>query len=232
MAPKVKNEIRNFYEIMPDKFTVKVHNPNIAKHKLDIPFRMVICGPSGSLKTNTVLEILKRFSEGKGTFNKVVVCTKSKSEPLYEYLEETINKKNKDGITFFEGYDDIPDIDYFEQFEQSIIIFDDLALEKDQRKISEFYIRGRKKGISCVYLTQSYFKCPKVIRQQCRYIILKKLGGKRDLRLILSEFTLGVDLSQLVDIYQYATKQSLDFLLIDTEADEEHKFRKNFLEFI
>ena len=59
----------------------------------------------------------------------------------------------------------------------------------------ELFIRGRKigKGLSLIYLSQSFFKIPKIIRQQFNYLFLLKLSSGRDLNLILSDFSLGVD---------------------------------------
>ena len=63
-----------------------------------------------------------------------------------------------------------------------------VVLEKNQNKMMEMYIRGRKKGISIVYLSQSFYRIPKTIRSNCNYFVILKLSGKRDLNLIMSEF--------------------------------------------
>jgi len=103
-----------------------------------------------------------------------------------------------------------------------------MVLEKNQKAMSEMYIRGRKRGISVCYLSQSFYKIPKTIRSN--YFVLLKLSGKRDLNLILSEFELGVTKDELMEMYDDATKEKFSFLLVDVEADKEKKFRKNFLE--
>jgi hypothetical protein len=59
-------------------------------------------------------------------------------------------------------------------------------------------------------------------------MILKKLGSKKDLRLILSEFSLGLSIEELTLFYNEATKNPLDFLLIDLDAPDDKKFRKGF----
>ena len=210
------------------KYLQKADNPNINLHQLDkLPFRMVVVAPSGSGKTNFIFNLLEKFSKGKGTFNSITIICRAKDEPIYELLEEKSKKK----IKILEGIENIPDINKFQKEEQHIVIFDDLVLEKDQKKISEFYIRGRKKGISICYLSQSFYKIPKTIRQNCNYFVILKLGGKRDLNLILSEFELGVNKNELIEIYEDATKEKFNILLIDVEAPLNQKFRKNFLEF-
>ena len=222
--------IENFYKKSGmSKYLIKQDNPNLHLHNLSVlPFRMVVVAPSGSGKTNFILNMLQKFSAGKGTFNTITIITKNKQEPLYEWLED----KTKKTVKILEGIENIPKLDSFNKEDQHIVIFDDLVLEKDQKKMNEFYIRGRKKGVSVCYLSQSFFKVPKVIRTNCNYFVILKLSGKRDLNLILSEFELGVSKQELINMYEYATKDKFNVLLIDVEAPKETKFRKNFLEYI
>lgn len=229
---KQGNENQNYYDIMPKELKKTYHNPNIKKHGIEIPFRMSIIGGSGSGKTQAVLELIHRM---KNTFELIVICCKSKHEPLYEFLEMKVN--NPKALIFFEISDkeSVPSVDTWAKQGQMLIIFDDLVIEKNQSLISEYYIRGRKigGGISMAYLSQSYFKIPKIIRIQCNYFIIKKLSSIRDLKLILSEFSLlGTDktaLNLLTDMYEYSTLKKGDFLLIDIDQG---KFRRNWLEIL
>ena len=219
----------NFYKRPAlKKYLTSQDNPNVKLHQLDkLPFRMVIVAPSGTGKSNFVLNLIEKYSKGKGTFNTITLICRSKCEPLYEYLEDRTKKK----VVIEEGVENIPDINKFDKDLQHLVIFDDLVMEKDQRKITEFYIRGRKKGISICYLSQSFYKVPKTIRSNCNYFVILKLSGKRDLNLIMSEFELGIDKKELLEIYEDATAEKFNVLLIDVEADKQHRFRKNFLEF-
>ena len=219
----------NFYKRPAlKKYLTSQDNPNVKLHGLEkLPFRMVIVAPSGSGKSNFVLNLLEKFSKGKGTFNSIHLICRSKCEPLYEYLEDRTKKK----VKILEGVESIPDINSFDKDLQHLVIFDDLVLEKNQQKITEFYIRGRKKGISICYLSQSFYKVPKTIRSNCNYFVILKLSGKRDLNLIMSEFELGIDKDELMEIYEDATREKFNVLLIDVEADKQERFRRNFLEF-
>ena len=219
---------KNYYkEKGVQKYLSNVDNPNLKLHGLDkLPFRLVCCAPSGSGKTNMVLNLIEKFSKGKGTFNSITIITRNKSEPLYEFLEDKSNKK----VKIEEGLEKLPAMDSFDKDLQHLVIFDDMVLEKNQKAMAEMYIRGRKKGISVCYLSQSFYKIPKTIRSNCNYFVLLKLSGKRDLNLILSEFELGVTKDELMQMYDHATKEKFSFLLVDVEADKEKKFRKNFLE--
>ena len=218
----------NFYKLKGvQKFLTNVDNPNVHLHGLEkLPFRLVCVAPSGSGKTNMILNLIEKFSKGKGTFNSITIITRNKGEPLYEYLEEKSEKK----VKIEEGLENLPAMDTFDKDLQHLVVFDDMVLEKNQKVMSEMYIRGRKRGISVCYLSQSFYKIPKTIRSNCNYFVLLKLSGKRDLNLILSEFELGVTKQELMEMYEDATKEKFSFLLVDVEAEKEKKFRKNFLE--
>jgi len=63
-------------------------------------------------------------------------------------------------------------------------------------------------------------------------MVILKLGGNREVNMILSTFGLGVTKEQLTNIYQYATKEKFSPLLIDMESPPENRFRKGFLEIL
>ena len=75
--------------------------------------------------------------------------------------------------------------------------------------ISEYFIRGRKKSASIIFLSQSYYNTPKIIRQNINYCIILKLGGSRDINSILRECSIGISKEQLLYMYNEATNKSL-----------------------
>lgn len=241
---KGSDELTNFYDELPKKYKKSYHNPSFKKHLMKVPFRALIVGSSGSGKTQLVFELIKRM---QGTFNKIILCVKNKSEPLYEWLADSLDK---DQLEIYEGADQVPNVDDYDTTpketpygkveknpngpEQILAIFDDLVLDRNQDRIIQFFIRGRKisGGISCCYLTQSYYETPKIIRLNCNYLFIKKLSSERDLSLILSEISLGVSKEKLMQIYKQATSEKLDFLMVDVDADGGKRFRVNFLNII
>ena len=219
--------ITNLYEKMPKEFLDKVDNPNFNLHKLKIPMRMCIVAPSGSGKTNFLCNLISVFSSGKGTFQSITIITRNKDEPLYRWITSKC-----DSIIVREGIENTPPLDKFDKDFNHLVCFDDLVLAKDLSKVENYYIRARKLGVSCIFLSQSFFKIPKIIRNNSSYIVLLKLSGNREVNTILSEFGLGVTKDQLLEIYKYATSEKMSPLLIDMESEPPNRFRKGLTEVI
>lgn len=209
----------------------KTINPQYGKtHMFQVPLRMVISGGSGSGKTNTVLDIIARMDK---TFNKIILCVKDRHEPLYDLLK----KKLKDQLIVFDGDIPVPgtkkgmqpnvpplnDLNTDGDDEAILVIFDDLCLDGNQDRIGQYFIRGRKKNVSSIYITQSYFKCPKTIRLQCQYFLFKANANKRDLACILRESMLEESINELMSMYRRATQSFEDFLFIDNSSGKCYK---------
>ena len=97
--------------------------------------------------------------------------------------------------------------------------------------ISEIFIRGRKKGISTMFLSQSFYSTPKIIRQNVSYCIILKLGGSRDVNSLLREVSIGLTKEQLLYIYEEATRNKFDCLIVNLEKSGNERYRKNFLDY-
>jgi hypothetical protein len=219
-------DVINFYEEVPKHMLDNAENPNYDKHKMKIPFRCCISAPSGSGKTNFVLNLIKKFSEGQGTFKNIYIITRNKDEPLYNYLHKLCSD-----IIIKEGMSALPILDKMDKKENTLVVCDDLLLDKDQTPIINYYIRCRKLNCSIAYLSQSYFDIPALIRKNCSYMIFLKLGGVREVKDILRNFGLGCSKEQLLNMYQYATEEKFSPLFLDLEAEKgTSKFRKGFLE--
>ena len=220
-------DIVNFYELDEVKaFQTESINPNYGKHGIKVPFRMLIVGASGAGKSNIVLNMIRIMNN---TFHKIILYTRNKKEPLYEYLESKL-EDNDDLLEVHEGLDHLRSVNIDkEYFGQTLIIFDDLVNEKNQDIIGEMFLRGRKIGISLMYLTQKYAKVPTLVREQLNYLIMKKISGKRDITYLMRNHALNGSIEQLLNMYQYCIDDKItNFLLIDLEASSERAFRKNF----
>jgi len=232
MPPKKKDveggKIVNMYERIPKEYLDKSYNPNFNLHMLKVPFRMCIVAPSGSGKTNFLINLLRLFSCGdNGTFSTINIITRNKDEPLYKWVTSKC-----DQIQITEGLHTTPPLDKFDKDKNHLVVWDDLVLSKDLSMVENYYIRARKMSTSCIFISQSYFKIPKIIRNNCSYMILLKLSGDREVKLILSEFGLGVTKEELLELYKYATAEKFSPLIIDMEEEPDKRFRKGFTEIL
>ena len=155
------------------------------------PFRMLIIGPSGSSKTNTLLHLINNIHP----IDKIYLYAKDINEPKYEDL---INKREQAGIkslndphAFIEYSDDMNDVlDDINNYNKNrdkkvLIVFDDMiadiAYNKNfKRIIKELFDKARKLNVSIVFITQSYFRALKDARLNSTHYILMKIGNKKN----------------------------------------------------
>ena len=211
--------LNNFYDLIKQK---KNHNPCYDTHRISVPFRMLICTASGGGKSNFALNLIHLMSD---TFTKIIICTRE-PELLYSHLESQLNTKNQQNVFINYGNGDIPNFTKMNKGENGLIIYDDLVLSKNNA-ISEMFIRGRKLGYSSIYISQSYFGTPKLIRQNVNYVSLGRGITKRDLRLILSDFPIPLTIDELTRYYNDITRIPMNFLFLDFQ---ERNIRRNILE--
>lgn len=193
----------NFYESIRSK---KLVNPGLAQHGIKIPFRMLIAAPSGSGKTNCLMNLLNAFDK---TFHEIIVCVLSDDEPLYQRLSTL------PGALFYTG-GEVPEMPAKNDGLQRLIIFDDLVLHREANKqAAQYFIKARKLGYSMCYISQSYFQTPKMIRIQCNILVLGKNLLKKDLRMILGVIPTDMTIDQFAQRYSEMTKEPMSVILID-----------------
>ena len=111
----------------------------------------------------------------------------------------------------------INDLDYEDN--QKLVIFDDYICEKNQRRIVDYFIQGRHKNCSVIYLSQSFYKTPRDIRLSCSLYCIFDFPSSRERNMISSE--LGVDKEK----FKTATKKSISFCMLTNQ-------RKNLKEML
>jgi hypothetical protein len=101
------NSMINFYEHKDvKKLATKYHNPHFADTQIDIPARIGVIAPSGTGKTQWLLNYISKSFD---TFDHIIVVYKA-SEPLYEFLRDKVGSKH---ITFYTKLTDLQETERF-----------------------------------------------------------------------------------------------------------------------
>ena len=147
-------------------------------------------------------------------YDEIYVYAKNLDQKKYQNLMNEMNEISRD-VGY--GYDimtvsndkiiPISDIDYEDN--QKLVIFDDYVCEKNQRQIVDYFIQGRHKNCSVIYLSQSFYKTPRDIRLNCSHYCIYEFPSSRERNMISSE--LGVDKEK----FKKATKKQYSFSYVD-----------------
>ena len=118
-----------------------------------------------------------------------------------------------------------------------LIVFDDMIADIMTNKkfysiIKELFIRCRKTNISLVFITQSYFSVTKDVRLNSTHCFIMKVNNKRELQNIALNHSADIDYKDFIKIYRECTKESYNFLAIDTTLPSINplRFRKKFFD--
>ena len=96
--------------------------------------------------------------------------------------------------------------------------------------VTELFIRGRKLNISLVFITQSYFKVLKDVRNNSTHFFIMKIPNKRELQQIAINHSSDINTRDFIEIYRKCTDKPYSFLVIDTTLPSNNRLRftKNF----
>ena len=113
-----------------------------------------------------------------------------------------------------------------------LIIFDDMIADIMRSKkfkaiVKERFTRCRKLNISIVFITQSYFRTP---RLNSTHYILIKISNKKELKSIAEENSGHLDFKDFLKIHNYCTREPYSFMMVDTRPTARVTFKKNFNE--
>ena len=174
-------------------------------------FRMLICAPSGSGKTNLLFYMI---TEPLLFFDQIYLYSKYLQQNKYQYLLkkfEPLSKKYGYNIIEASNGDIIP-LDDMDDGNQKLIIFDDYLCSgnKNNKEILNYFISSRNKNCSCIYLSQSFYKTDKTIRLNCSHLCIFDFpDNKNEQSLICREMNISKD------AYISATNEPYTFLYVD-----------------
>ena len=179
----------------------------------------IIIGQSGCSKTNLLFNILTL----NPVFQKIFIFTKE-PEAKYNFL---IKKFPQDIKIFYQN--DEYDLDKLIKGNfQTCCIFDDQLT--DNKKISDWFIRSRKRNCSNFFLAHSYFKMSKTLRLNVNYIILFKIP-KNQLTHIYNDQPINIDRELFHKIISELNKYENIIIDLKTPIDK-FQIRKNLNEIL
>ena len=166
-------------------------------------------------------------------------------EAKYQFLinkqESTGLKHFNDSKAFIEYSNDMNDIyKNIEEYNPNkkrkiLIVFDDMIPDKKlsnkklNQIVTELFIRDKKRNISLVFITQSYFAVPKNIRLNPTYYFITKIPNKGELKQTVYNHSSDIDFKEFMNLYKKCTAKPYYFSVIDATAFtfQKESFRKN-----
>ena len=162
-------------------------------------------------------------------------------EDKYQYL---INKRESVGLkhfndpkAFIEYSNDMnnvyKNINHYNLDKENkvLIVFDDMIADMISNKklnsiVTELFIRCGKLNI---FISQSYLKVPKDVRNDSTHFFIMKIPNKRELQQIAINHSSDIDTKDFINIYKKCTDEPYSFLVIDTTLPSNNplRFRKN-----
>ena len=115
-----------------------------------------------------------------------------------------------------------------------LIVFDDMISDMIHNKklnsiVTKLFIRGRKLNISVVFITQSYFKVPKVVGLNTAHFFISKIPNKRELQQTTTNHSSDISTKNFIIIYRKCTAEPYSVFVNDTTLASNNplRFRKN-----
>ena len=179
----------------------------------------IIIGQTGCSKTNLLFNILTL----NPVFQKIFIFTKE-PEAKYNFLI----KKFPQDIKIFYQNDEYNLDELIKGDFQACCIFDDQLT--DNKNISDWFIRSRKKNCSNFFLAHSYFKMSKTLRLNVNYIILFKIP-KNQLTHIYNDQPINIDRELFYKIISELNKYENIIIDLKTPIDK-FQIRKNLNEIL
>ena len=228
----------NYYDLIQNN-SDPYYNPNSCFGMPLHPFKLMIVGTSGNNnkpgKTNLLLNIIDKCNnfERFYIFAKMLNNDKLYDDVLIKKLKNA-ESKTKTNILMISSnsLDNLPEIEHIDENYQNLFVFDDMINEKtkDLKKIEQYFIMARKKNCSMVFISQSFFNSPDIIRYNCDYYMFLSINTHNNVMQIAKDLAMGIDKDKFVKMYDEVFKsKGINFFMIDRKTDNDFlRYRKNF----
>ena len=192
------------------------------------PVGILVCGRSGSGKTNAVVNMLENDLLLKGYFNEVYMMTDTnpdqtlikdlrlkKENIISDFTEEDVKKILNENEKIIEQKG-------FNKSKRILLIFDDILSNQKflkSKTATKLASANRHYNVSYIFCTQYFKKVPPVIRTNARYYILFPSSMSETEKLSEELCPAKMSKKQFIKYYQHATKDRYSFMSINTESD-------------
>ena len=160
------------------------------------------------------------------------IFSKSIEQDAYKELkmayDKLMDKEDAEVAYFYSNCEDLISVDECEP--SSLVVFDDCVNIRQQHFIKDYFVRGRHKNISCIYLTQSYTKIDRqLIRNNINFLCVFRQSPKymKDIydEYVGSDFTFN----EFKAICDSCWGENYGFLSVDlTKKINGGRYRKKF----
>ena len=132
---------------------------------------MLISGPSGCGKTNLLYHIVRKPLV---YFDKIYLFSKNIEQDKMQMIVDVFDElSEKVGYNIVDvSNDEVILLNELPIENQKFVIFDDFLNDtnrENREKINEYFIGGRNRNCSCIYISQGFFQTPRIVRINCSH---------------------------------------------------------------
>jgi hypothetical protein len=180
--------------------------------RLQMPFTLLVSGPSSSGKSTLVFQIIKHRNQltDRKIQEILFVLPENHKISLPSYI------KNDKAVSIHHG---LPDLNKFNERKiPYLLVLDDMMSEVNEQMMLLFSRISHHKDVSVIMLSQNFYYNNKFYRSislNCQYVILQRNPRNPQQISILANQLFPSDRQFLIDSFNDATKQPYKYLLLD-----------------
>lgn len=193
--------------------------------------RCIVSGPSNSGKTNLLISLIE--AEHGLIFENIYIYSKTLEQDKYTYLKNLLKPIKHIGFYAYSASDQViaPSLTK----KNSIMIFDDVIVDRKQDNVKNFFCLGRHRNIDCFFLTQTYSRVSKhLVRDNCNLFILFRMDSL-NLKHVYDDAGVACDMKfdQFREFCLQCWREKYGFVVIDLDSDVNNgRYRKGFSDFL
>ena len=207
----------------PDKKKHEVYKKGDNPIRFCKPFRLSIVGSVNSGKSLLALHVIMAHQAKKPRFDEIHVCHGHHASEEYKRIDPTSMSS------------EIKSYDEFDPDKSILYILDDVDYtsisKEDLKKISELVRFGsthHKSTLSLIFLHQSWFRLPKIVKDCSNVFIIFKCHDNDEMQTIGRR--IGLKKNQILQIFRDLMPNWRDSLLVNLIPSAPSKYAKNLFE--